>query len=74
MSKPLLRKLETPGGETLYFHRWVDCKDHIQTNHNIVIKDETINLLKEVIVTKALVEDNGGNLFTIDINQVKFTR
>tara|TARA_R100000789_G_C2944437_1_gene133095 strand:- start:211 stop:441 length:231 start_codon:yes stop_codon:yes gene_type:complete len=57
----------------LWFHRWVDVIESIETGHNITIKDLDIPLVKEVMITRALVEDNEGNVFTIGVKQFKFT-
>jgi|TARA_Y100000034_G_C6873611_1_gene399181 hypothetical protein len=70
-----LRKIKAPiDGEItkLWFHRWVEVREPIETGHSIIVKNFDVPLLKEVLVTRALVEDKAGNVFTIGINQFKF--
>ena len=56
----------------LWFHRWVDVVEAVETGHCLTVKDLDVPLVREIMVTKALVEDNVGNVFTIGINQFKF--
>jgi len=75
MKRSDLRKIKAPvDGEPtrLWFHRWVDIMEPIETGHSITVKAFDIPLLKQVLVTRALVEDKEGNVFTIGINQFKF--